>query len=93
LLGPGVSIIASNHGFDYGRLIREQDGRDADIVIGNDVWLGASVVVTAGVSIGDGCVVGAGAVVTRNLPSYSLCVGAPARVVRMREARSMAHAR
>jgi acetyltransferase-like isoleucine patch superfamily enzyme len=92
LLGPGTSIIASNHGFDQGQLIREQDGHDADIVIGNDVWLGASVVVTAGVSIGDGCVVGAGAVVTRDLPPYSICAGVPARVIRMRESRHMAQA-
>ncbi len=93
LLGPGTSIIASNHGFEYGSVIREQPGLDADIVIGNDVWLGASVVVTAGVSIGDGCVVGAGAVVTRDLPPYSICVGVPARVVRTREPRSMAQAK
>jgi acetyltransferase-like isoleucine patch superfamily enzyme len=89
LLGPGTSIIASNHGTEYGTLIREQAGKDADIVIGNDVWLGASVVVTAGVSIGDGCVVGAGAIVTRDLPPYSICVGVPARVVGQRAARSM----
>ncbi len=89
----GTSIIASNHGFEYGSVIREQPGLDADIVIGNDVWLGASVVVTAGVSIGDGCVVGAGAVVTRDLPPYSICVGVPARVVRTREPRSMAQAK
>lgn len=87
LFGPGTSVIASNHGFECGQLIREQEGNDADIVIGNDVWLGASVVVTAGVSIGDGCVVGAGAVVTRDLPPYTICLGVPARVVRTRGAR------
>jgi maltose O-acetyltransferase len=79
--GPGTAVIASNHGIAAGKLIREQDGVDAPIVIGNDVWLGANVVVTAGVSIGDGCVVGAGAVVTKDLPPNSVCVGVPARVI------------
>jgi acetyltransferase-like isoleucine patch superfamily enzyme len=85
LFGPGTAVIASNHGIVAGRVIREQEGVDGPIVIGNDVWLGANVVVTAGVTIGDGCVVGAGAVVTRDLPSNSICVGVPARPIGQRE--------
>ena len=81
LLGPCASIISSNHGIARGQLIRDQPGRDAPISIGNDVWLGANVVVTAGVSIGDGAVVGAGAVVTHDLPPMSICAGVPARVI------------
>ncbi|HTZ60742.1 MAG TPA: DapH/DapD/GlmU-related protein [Acidobacteriaceae bacterium] len=81
LLGPGASIISSNHGVARGQLIRNQPGQDAPINIGDDVWLGAHVVVTAGVSIGDGAVVGAGAVVTRDLPPMSICAGVPARVI------------
>ena len=52
--------------------------------IGNDVWLGAGVVVLRGVTIGDGCVVAANAVVTRDLPPYTICGGLPARVIRPR---------
>jgi acetyltransferase-like isoleucine patch superfamily enzyme len=81
LLGPCASIISSNHGVARGDLIRNQPGRDAPISIGNDVWLGANVVVTAGVSIGEGAVVGAGAVVTTDLPPMSICAGVPARVI------------
>lgn len=86
LFGPNVCVISSNHGIAPGVPIREQTGVDAPIVIGNDVWLGANVVVTAGVQIGDGCVVGAGAVVTTNLPPYSICGGVPAKVLRSRTA-------
>ena len=50
-------MISSNHGVARGQLIRNQPGKDAPIAIGDDVWLGANVVVTAGVSIGDGAVV------------------------------------
>lgn len=52
--------------------------------IGNDVWLGAGVVVLRGVTIGDGCIVAANAVVTKDLPPYTICGGLPAKVIRKR---------
>lgn len=56
------------------------------ISIGDDVWLGAGVIVLDGVCIGEGSIIGAGAVVTRDIPAFSVAVGAPARVSRKREA-------
>lgn len=50
--------------------------------VGDNVWCGANVVVTGGVTIGERCVIGANSVVTRDLPAFSLAVGAPARVLR-----------
>jgi len=84
-LAPGVFVTASDYQFVSGLPFREQPKLELDIRIGNDVWLGARVVVTAGVTIGDGCIVGAGAVVTRDLPAGSIAVGVPARVVRQRQ--------
>lgn len=52
--------------------------------IGRDVWLGAGVTVLGGVEIGDHCVVGAGSVVTHDLPTGSIAMGTPARIVRQR---------
>jgi maltose O-acetyltransferase len=52
------------------------------ISIGDNVWLGARVVVFPGVTIGDGSVVGIGSIVTRDIPPRSLAFGVPARVVR-----------
>lgn len=83
-LAPEVFITASDYRFVAGRPFRDQPKRERDVIIGNDVWLGARVVVTAGVSIGDGCIVGAGAVVTRDLPPGSIAVGVPARIVSQR---------
>jgi acetyltransferase-like isoleucine patch superfamily enzyme len=54
------------------------------IVVEEDVWLGASVIILGGVTVGRGSVVGAGAVVTQDLPPYSIARGVPARVVGMR---------
>ena len=85
LLGPCASIFSSNHGTARSELIRDQPGQDAPIEIGDDVWLGANVVVTAGVSIGNGAVVGAGAVVTTDLPPMSISAGVPARVIGYRQ--------
>jgi acetyltransferase-like isoleucine patch superfamily enzyme len=83
-LAPQVFITASDYRFVAGQPFREQPRNERPVRIGDDVWLGTGVVVTAGVSIGDGCIVGAGAVVTRDLPPNSIAVGVPARVVAAR---------
>lgn len=56
------------------------------IHIGNDVWLGRRVMVMPGVTIGDGCIIAAGAVVTKDIPSYSVAGGVPARIIESRHA-------
>jgi len=50
--------------------------------ISDNVWCGANVVVTSGVTIGKRCVIGANSVVTKDLPPFSVAMGAPAKVVR-----------
>jgi acetyltransferase-like isoleucine patch superfamily enzyme len=82
--GPLCFLTASNYGVQKGVLFLDQPKQDADIEIGNDVWLGAGVIVLAGVTIGDGCVVAAGAVVTKSLPPGVIAGGVPARVLRER---------
>lgn len=55
-----------------------------DIVIGNDVWIGAQCMILDGVTIGDGAVCAARSVVTRNVPPYAVVAGHPARVIKYR---------
>jgi galactoside O-acetyltransferase len=86
MLGDKVEIISAQHVFDDPSIpIKLQGSRYARIEIGSDVWLGAMVIVLPGVKIGDGSVVGAGAVVTKDIPSYSVAAGVPAKVIKKRE--------
>lgn len=61
------------------------DGKKMDkissIKIGNNVYIGFGAYVMPGVTIGDNVIIGAGAVVTKDIPSYSVAVGVPAKVV------------
>jgi len=84
-LAPEVFITTSNYQFRAGIPFRKQPMSEKDVTIGDDVWLGARVIVTAGVTIGDGCIVGAGSVVTRDLPANAIAVGVPARVIATRK--------
>lgn len=52
------------------------------VEIGANCWLGVNCAVTSGVRIGERCVVGANSVVTRDLPSATVCAGAPAKPLR-----------
>lgn len=54
------------------------------VTIGHDVWIGHGAIILSGRTIGVGAVIGAGAIVTKDVPDYSIVVGNPARVLRMR---------
>lgn len=54
------------------------------VTIGNDVWIGANVIIMPGVHIGDGAIIGAGAVVTRDVQNYEIVGGIPARTIKYR---------
>lgn len=84
-IAPNVGIYTAGHPLDAER--RNQGLEYAyPIRIGNNVWIGAHSVILPGVTIGDHAVIGAGSVVTKDIPSYSLAVGNPCRVIRSLEA-------
>lgn len=86
MMGPDCMLFTSNHGMGSTEIPmwRQRSSEPKPIVIGNDVWIGARVIILPGVHIGDGAVIGAGSVVTKDVPPYGVAVGNPARVVRMR---------
>ena len=84
------SYLLSGGEYDYTDTehpFSEQSGMvtQGPLTVGRNCWLGARVTVLDAASIGDRCVLGAGAVVTRPLPSNSLAVGVPAKVVKTLE--------
>lgn len=84
LIAANCTLAPTNHAFgDRERRIRDQGflPSKGGILIEDDVWLGANVVVLDGAVIGKGCVVAAGAVVRGRLEPYGVYAGAPARRV------------
>jgi acetyltransferase-like isoleucine patch superfamily enzyme len=55
--------------------------KSTDIIIEEDVWIGANVTLLAGACLRRGCVVGAGAIVSKEIPPYAVVVGAPAKII------------
>lgn len=85
LIAAGVRFIDHDHGVVPGKLIREQDGPEAAITVGCDVWIGANAIVLKGVQIGEGAVLAAGAVLTKCVPAYEIWGGIPAKRVGFRD--------
>lgn len=80
-IGPNVGIYTACHPLES---VRRNDCVEwaEPVSIGNNVWIGGSVTILPGVTIGDNCVIGAGSVVSRSIPSGSVAVGNPARVIK-----------
>lgn len=85
LVGPGVKMMSTNHGTQRnGVPMVYQDRVNADINIGNDVWIGSNAVILKGVTIGEGSIVAAGAVVTKEVAPFSIVGGVPAKFIKER---------
>ena len=80
-LGPGVSVISSNHKSD--NLREHTSGKP--IVIGNHVWIGANSTILPEVNIGNNVIIGANSLVINNIPSNSIAVGNPCKVIKQKE--------
>jgi acetyltransferase-like isoleucine patch superfamily enzyme len=84
MLANGCFVTDANHRFDDPDKPVPWQGftTKGPTRIGDNVWLGANVVVTSGVTIGERCVIGANSVVTQDIPPFSIAAGAPAKVLR-----------
>lgn len=88
LIGPNCSIMPVNHKFeDRNNLICSQGflPSKGGIVIEDDVWIGANVVILDGSIIRKGCVIGACSLVNNITEEYSICFGIPSKIVDYRK--------
>ena len=87
MMGPDCLIYTQQHEFSSTEVTMDSQGMTAvlPVIIGDDVWLGARVIIMPGVTIGNGAIVGAGAVVTKDVPEYSVAVGVPAKIIKSRK--------
>lgn len=61
-----------------------QYSNKGDTVVGNDVWFGYDCTILPGVKIGNGAIIGTKAIVAKDVPSYAVAAGNPAKVIKMR---------
>jgi len=88
MFGPGVIVTCAGYRFNDGQPVTDQAMDEADVTIGDDVWIGANVTILAGVTIGPRTIVAAGAVVTQSFPEGHVIIGGiPAREIRRLPAR------
>ena len=81
MIGPNVTIATAAHPVEPS-LRKKALQFNCPVHIGNNVWIGANVVILPGVTIGDNTVIGAGSVVTKDIPANVVAVGNPCRVLR-----------
>ena len=83
-IGPNVSIYTACHSTDPVERNSRREWAEP-VSIGNNVWIGGSVTILPGVTIGDNVTIGAGSVVTKDIPSNSIAVGNPCKVIKKLE--------
>lgn len=86
LISQHITLVASGHNYSKCTQIRKQEWtkNKINIIIEDDVWIGANSIIMPGCILEKGCIVAAGSVVTKNVPSYAIVAGNPAKVIKYR---------
>lgn len=88
ITGPNLTIITGDHKYIPGRWIdsvkadEKEPYFDQDVIIEEDVWIGANVTILKGVTIGRSSIVAAGSLVIKDVPPYCIVGGIPAKVLK-----------
>lgn len=86
LIGYRTQILSGNHVIPPGKgRIFSAGDVSGPVKIGQDVWIGANCLILPGVTIGEGAVVAGGSVVTKDVASFTIVGGCPAKVIKNRE--------
>lgn len=82
-IAQNVTISGLNHNFqDINKTISSQGVSTSQIVIEDNVWIGANCVILAGTKIGNHCIIAAGSIVTHSVPSFCVAAGCPAKIIK-----------
>ncbi len=82
MIGAGTIIHTSTH--DYNLHPMNEKRIDLNVIIGQNVWIGAGAIIMPGVTVGSFAVVGAGSVVTRDVQEGTIVAGVPAKIIKFR---------
>ena len=88
ITGPNLTIITGDHKYIAGRWLdsvranEKEPYFDQDVIIEEDVWIGANVTILKGVTIGRSSIVAAGSLVVKDVPPYSIVGGVPAKMLK-----------
>ncbi|OFY51436.1 MAG: maltose acetyltransferase [Bacteroidetes bacterium GWF2_41_31] len=84
--GSECLVITQNHNYDAGEKIPYDDSLILKkIIIEDNVWLGARVIITGNITIGEGAIIAAGSVVVKDIPKYAIVGGNPAKILKYRD--------
>ncbi len=85
MIAPNVVIVAFNHGSASLEIpMVKQSNIEAAVIIEDDVWIGANCTICMGIIIGKGSIIAANSCVTKNVDSYGIYGGVPARFIKYR---------
>lgn len=90
-VGQGLTVITNNHNvkpliemLQYEAIKNSEFDINKDIIVEDDVWIGANVTILPGVNIGRGAIIGACSVVSKDIPAYAIAAGNPAKIIRFK---------
>lgn len=83
--GRDILVITSFHNYEGDAIPYDSTYINKDILIEDNVWIGARVIILGGVKIGEGAIIQAGSVVTTDIPKYAIAGGHPAEVFAYRD--------
>lgn len=85
IIGPRFKVHTSNHNYESNMIPYNDEYVLKDVYIDKNVWIGSDVSIMPGVKIGEGAIVAACSVVTKDVPSYAIIGGNPAKIIKYRD--------
>lgn len=85
LIAPGVNIYVTNHRFNDNKkpIIKQGFTEAKSVLIKQGSWIGANAVILPGVTVGENAVIAAGSIVTKDVESYTVVAGNPAKCIKI----------